>query len=120
MLKTLLHAVVVFGLLGPAFVAAEEPVITVRKGDRVSLTVSPLGGSSGAAVTQVLQKDLDLAGWFDVVDAARASYTVSGSAGGGSLHGKVTDGGGGVVLSKPTAAVTARRHTSSPTTLLRP
>ena len=99
MVNVLLRLVVITGLIFPAF-AAEEPVITVRKGDRVSLTVAPLGGSSGAAVTQVLQKDLDLAGWFDVVDAARASYTVSGTAGGGSLQGKVTDGGGGVVLSK--------------------
>ena len=86
--------------LAPHAFTAEEPVITVRKGDRVSLTVAPLGGSSGAVATKVLQNDLDLAGWFDVVEAALASYTVSGTAGGGSLQGKVTDGGGGVVLSK--------------------
>ncbi len=89
----------VCSLFATAF-AAEESVITVRKGDRVSLALSPLGGTSGSVVTKVLQNDLDLAGWFDVVEAARASYTVSGSAGGGSLQGKVTDGGGGVVLSK--------------------
>jgi TolB protein len=86
--------------LAPDAFTAEEPVITVRKGDRVSLTVAPLGGSSGAVATKVLQNDLDLAGWFDVVEASLASYTVSGTAGGGSLQGKVTDGGGGVVLSK--------------------
>jgi TolB protein len=80
--------------------AQDAPTITVRKSDRVSLAISPIGGSSGAAVTRVLQNDLDLSGWFDVVDAARASYTVSGAAGGGSLQGKVTDGSGGVVLSK--------------------
>jgi len=83
-----------------AAVAQDAPTITVRKSDRVSLTISPIGGSSGAAVTRVLQNDLDLSGWFDVVDAARASYTVSGTAGGGSLQGKVTDGSGGVVLSR--------------------
>lgn len=83
----------------PSF-AADEPVITVRKGDRVPLALTPLGGSSGAAVTKVLQRDLELAGWFDLADAGRASYTVSGSANGGSLQGRVTDSSGGVVLSK--------------------
>lgn len=99
MWKVVLSLIALAALTAPCL-AADAPVITVRKSDRVSLTVVPLGGSSGAAVTKVLQKDLDLAGWFDVVDAARASYTVSGTADAGSLQGKVTDGGGGVVLSK--------------------
>jgi TolB protein len=98
MVKKFCACLLLFSLASPAF-AADEPVITVRKGDRVSLSVKPLGGSAGGAVTKVLQTDLELAGWFDVVDAAVASYTVSGTAGGGSLQGKVTDSGGGIVLS---------------------
>ncbi len=80
--------------------AQEALTITVRKGDRVSLAVATLGGPSGAAVTKVLQNDLDLSGWFQLVPDARASYVVSGTASGGSLHGRVTDSAGSVVLSK--------------------
>ena len=80
--------------------AQDAPTITVRKGDRVSLAVAPLGGASGAAVTSVLQNDLDLAGWFQLVPESRASYVVSGSASGGTLQGRVTDSSGAVVLSK--------------------
>lgn len=84
-----------------ASVSAEEiPTITVRKGDRVSLNVNPIGGASGASVTKVLQNDLDLSGWFQLVPGAQASYVVGGSASGGSLQGKVTDSRGSVVLSK--------------------
>lgn len=80
--------------------AQDAPTITVRKGDRVSLAVAPIGGSSGGAVTSVLQNDLDLAGWFQLVPESRASYVVSGSSSGGTLQGRVTDSSGAVVLSK--------------------
>ncbi len=83
-----------------AVCAEDAPTITVRKGDRVSIAVSPLGGGSGGAVTKVLQNDLDLAGWFQMVPAEQASYTVGGTASGGSLQGRVTDSRGSVVLSK--------------------
>lgn len=81
-------------------VAQDAPTITVRKSDRVSLTVSPIGGGSGPGVTKVLQNDLDLAGWFELVPDARGSYVVGGTAGGGTLQGKVTDSSGATVLSK--------------------
>jgi hypothetical protein len=80
--------------------AEDGPVITVRKGDRVSLSLSPIGGGSGGAVSKVLQHDLDLAGWFQLVPDAQASYLAGGTASGGSLQGKVTDRSGTVVLSK--------------------
>lgn len=80
--------------------AQDTPTITVKKSDRVSLALTPLGGASGAAVTRVLQNDLDLAGWFQLVPEGRGSYVVSGTAGGGTLQGRVTDSSGSVVLSK--------------------
>lgn len=80
--------------------AQDTPVITVRKGDQVALSVSAIGGSDGAALGQVLQNDLSLAGWFAMVDAGRASYVVSGTAQGGSFQGTVTDRNGGIALSK--------------------
>jgi len=83
-----------------AAVAQDAPTITVRKGDRVSLAVTPLGGSSGPGVTKVLQNDLDLSGWFQIVPGSQGSYVVGGSASGGSLQGRVTDSSGATVLSK--------------------
>ncbi len=86
--------------LSIAATAQDAPTITVRKGDRVSLAVTPIGGSSGPNVTKVLQNDLDLSGWFQLVPDARGSYVVGGTAGGGTLQGKVTDSSGSTVLSK--------------------
>ncbi len=86
-------------LCPPAF-AEDSSVITVRKDNRISITITPLGGSSGGAVTQTLQNDLDLSGWFQTVSDARASFTIGGTAEGGSLQGRVTDSRGSVVLSK--------------------
>ena len=93
---------VIFCLLVFSLVAVgqEAPTITVRKGDRVSLAVAPLGWASGPNVTKVLQNDLDLSGWFQLVPDARGSFVVGGTAAGGTLQGRVTDSSGATVLSK--------------------
>ena len=81
-------------------VAAEDvPTITVSKGDQINLSVSPLGGSEGAAATKIVQNDLALSGYFKF-GGADSSYTVRGTASGGSLQGQVVDHSGGTVLSK--------------------
>ena len=87
-------------VLSVAVAAQDAPTITVRKGDRVSLAVTPLGGASGPAVTKVLQNDLDLSGWFQIVPGAQGSYAVGGTAAGGTLQGRVTDASGATILSK--------------------
>lgn len=87
-------------VLSAAVWAQDAPTITVRKDDRVSLAVTPIGGPAGPAVTKVLQNDLDLSGWFQIVPDTRGSYVVGGTAGGGSLQGKVTDSSGATILSK--------------------
>ena len=79
--------------------AAEAPTITVRKSDALNVAFSGIGGSDGAAVSKVVQNDLGLAGWFALVQPGMASFTVSGTAAGGVLQGKVTKGNE-VVLSK--------------------
>jgi len=48
----------------------------------------------------VLENDLQIAGAFTVVPAARASFTISGQAEGGRLRGEVKDARGSTVLSK--------------------
>jgi TolB protein len=80
--------------------AQDAPTITVRKGDRVSVAVTPLGGPAGPAATKVLQNDLDLSGWFQIVQDSLGSFVIGGSADGGSLQGRVTDRNGSVVLSR--------------------
>lgn len=99
MIRRLLGFVLIVGVLSTGW-AEDAPTITVRKGDRVSLVVNPLSGPSGPAVTKVLQNDLDLSGWFQFVQESLSSYVVGGTAGAGSLQGRVTDRSGAVVLSK--------------------
>lgn len=87
-------------LLPLSLFAEEAATITIRKGDTTSISLKPLGGGDGAAVTKVLQNDLQLAGWFSLTQPAQATYLVGGSASGGSLQGQVTDQRGSVVLQK--------------------
>ena len=72
--------------------AADAPVITVRKSDALNVAFSAIGGSDGAAASKVVQNDLTLAGWFSLVQPGLAAYTVSGTAAGGVLQGKVMKG----------------------------
>ena len=91
-IRTLLP-VLLFGMAGTLSLrAAEAPTITVRKSDALNVALAGIGGSDGAAVSKVIQNDLNLAGWFALVQPGMASFTVSGTAAGGVLMGKVTKG----------------------------
>jgi len=79
--------------------AADAPTITVRKSDALNVAFTGIGGSDGGAVSTVVKNDLTLAGWFSLVQPGMASFTVSGTAAGGVLQGKVIKGTE-VVLSK--------------------
>lgn len=87
-------------MLVPLVLVAEETTITVKKGDATSIFMQPFGGGDGPSAAKTVQNDLDLSGLFAMSPAARASFTIGGTAGGGSLQGTVTDSGGGVVLRK--------------------
>jgi TolB protein len=82
-----------------AIAAEDVPTITVSKGDQINLAVESLGGGEGAAATKVVQNDLALSAYFKF-GGADSSYTVRGTATGGSLQGQVVDHSGGTVLSK--------------------
>jgi TolB protein len=88
----------ILSALAGSVLAEEVPTITVSKGDKVNLTVSPISGGEGATVTKILQSDLSLSGYF--ILGGNATYTASGTADSGSLRGKVVDRSGGTVLSK--------------------
>ena len=93
--------------------AQDVPTITVSKSDRINLSVAPLNGSEGAVATKTVQNDLILCGFFNL-GGANASYTVRGSANGGSLQGQVVDHGGGTVCRKVTAEPRVRPRIASP------
>jgi TolB protein len=95
-----LAAALCLGLTTLTAGAAEEvPTITVSKGDQINLSVSTLDGGEGAATTKIIQNDLALSGYFKLGDAG-SSYIVRGTAGSGSLQGRVVDHSGGTVLAK--------------------
>jgi TolB protein len=82
-------------------IMAQEPAtITIRKGDTTHIALKALGGADGALATRVLQNDLEMSGLFAISPPDRASFVASGSAGGGSLEGRVVDGRGATVLEK--------------------
>lgn len=83
----------------PVHAAEDVPTITVSKGDQINLEVTSLGGGEGASATKTVQNDLALSGYFKL-GGADSSYSVRGTASGGSLQGQVVDHSGGTVLSK--------------------
>lgn len=78
-----------------ALCAAEPPTITISKTDTISIAVQPISGPDGATITKVLQNDLALSGYFNVTAGDKAALVVSGMTTGGSLQGRVTEGGSG-------------------------
>lgn len=94
-----LNCAVALIVCAAALQATEAPTITVRKSDALNLSFAGIGGSEGGLASKVVQNDLSLAGWFNVVQPGLATFSVSGTAAGGFLQGKVVKGGE-VLLSK--------------------
>jgi len=94
----LIASLLAFALVSP-MQATEAPTITVRKSDALNVAFTGIGGSEAATTSTIVQNDLNLAGWFSLVQPGLASFTVSGVSVGGVLQGKVQKGSE-VVLSK--------------------
>ncbi len=75
--------------------AADPPMITIRKGDTVTLAIQGLSGQTADS----LKAALEASGAVQIRPAGEASYIAGGNAGGG-LQGKLTDRSGAVVLAK--------------------
>ena len=69
--------------------AAETPTITISKSDKLAIGITGLA----AADTKILQNDLAMSGYFNIVPAAGAQFAVS-------RLGTVTERGGKTVLQK--------------------
>jgi TolB protein len=82
-----------------AATAAETPTITISKSDKLAVAISTLSGADGAQAAKILQNDLAMSGYFNLVPAASAAFIISGTSG-SSLAGNVADRAGKTVLSK--------------------
>ena len=83
----------------PSLQAAETPTITISKSDKIAVSIGSIGGADGAQAAKILQNDLAMSGYFNLVPAASAQFVIGGNSG-GSIAGTVTDRAGKVVLSK--------------------
>jgi len=99
-MKRLLLSLLLLAGLCSTSPAQDPPTITIRKSDAVNVNFKGISGSDAQSIAQVLQNDLTIAGYFTLVPAERASFTISGQASGGSLQGLVQDQRGSTVLSK--------------------
>jgi TolB protein len=98
-------------LAAPLAVAQEAPSITVSKSDKLPIAVARMDGPEGALAAKTLQNDLLISGYFTIVPAERAQFTVSGTAAGNSLAGRVADRAGKTALSQTfTGAGKAKVH----------
>lgn len=89
--------------------AAEAPVVQITKSNLTPISVTPISGGDGAAVTKTLTNDLALSGYFSSARAASADFIVSGVSSGGSLQGKVVDHDGKTVISNTYSGDTAAK-----------
>ncbi|MEI9898307.1 MAG: hypothetical protein WDN28_31735 [Chthoniobacter sp.] len=78
----------------------EDPAITISKSDKIPIAIGSIGGADGAQAAKILQNDLAMSGYFNLVPAASAGFLVGGTSNGNSLAGNVTDRGGKTVLTK--------------------
>jgi len=76
--------------------AAEPPVITVSKSDKLAIAVTGLP----AGEAKILENDLAMSGYFTVVPQGSATFIAGGTSAATSLSGSVTDRAGKTVLSK--------------------
>lgn len=76
--------------------AEDAPMITIRKGEKVSVAMGALNG----AKAKLVESALTASGAVELTPAERASFTLSAAPGGGGFVGQVADGRGSVVLTK--------------------
>jgi len=84
----------------PLLRGAETPTITISKSDKLAVAIGTLSGADGAQVAKILQNDLAMSGFFNLVPAASAGFVIGGTSSGASLAGSVTDRAGKTVLSQ--------------------
>ena len=84
----------------PALQAEDSPVITITKSDKIGVGLNGIGGPEGAAIGQILQKDLQMSGALSVGAPNTGTFQISGSSSGSSLRGLVSERGARTVLER--------------------
>lgn len=79
--------------------AEDLPAITIRKSDKVTVSLGSLTGWSAADI-KTLQNDLALSGYFTISSGGSASYTITGKSAGGGFSGAVRGPDGDTALSR--------------------
>ena len=100
-------------LLAPFLLLAQSsaPVIVIEQTRKVDVAISPIAGSEGAAMTKVLQNDLERSGACRIVDPATAAFTLSGTITPSGLAGRAIPKSGGAPLVESSFNGDARRAT---------
>jgi TolB protein len=84
----------------PALQAEDSPVITITKSDKIGVGLNGIGGAEGAAIAQILQKDLQMSGALSVGGPNTGSFQISGTSSGSTLRGVVSERGTRTVLER--------------------
>ncbi|HSI13351.1 MAG TPA: hypothetical protein VK961_14970 [Chthoniobacter sp.] len=79
---------------------ADTPTITISKSDKIPIAIGSIGGADGGPAAKILQNDLAMSGYFNLVPATSAGFVVGGTSNGNSIAGNVTDRAGKTVLTK--------------------
>ena len=98
-MRATLWFTIILAFIGVSYLHAqanEPPVLTIRKGDKITVAVDRLPGDIG----KILQRDLEIAGSFTIAPSASASYVLSANGSAGNFSGSVADRTGSTVLSK--------------------
>ena len=80
--------------------AQEVPTIDITKSDKIAVGLNTFSGSDGAALAQIVQRDLQLSGAFSVGGPNSGNFQVSASSSGSSLKGSVSERGGKSLLER--------------------
>jgi len=96
-LPLFVSCLLVFARLLPG---AETPTITISKSDKIPISIGAISGPDGGQVAKILQNDLAMSGYFNLVPATSSNFIAGGTSSGNGLAGSVTDRSGKVVLTK--------------------
>ncbi len=100
-------------LFSPPILLSQDsaPVIVIEQTRKVDVAVSPISGAEGAALTKVLQNDLDRSGACRVVEPASAAFTLSATVTPAGVAGRAIPKAGGAPLVDSSFSGDARRAT---------
>jgi TolB protein len=83
----------------PCF-AQEAPTITITKSDKIAIGINAFSGPEGAALAQIVQRDLQVSGAFTVGGPNSGNFQVSATSSGSNLKGSLSERSGKSLLER--------------------